>query len=70
MRKKLCILINLLFPAIVGYSVFAILFSLFTKVPSVGQQVANLWYIPLAIYTIYISFINVKDYKLAKQSNS
>ena len=46
MKKILCFLINIL-PVFVGYGVFAILLAIFTKIPSLGQQILNLWYIRL-----------------------
>lgn len=68
MKKILYFLISIL-PIITGYGVFAILLSLFSKVPGVGQQIVNIWYIPFSIFTMYVFYIILKDYRLMKQNN-
>ena len=66
---KKVLLLNI-FPITVGYSVFAILLTIFTNVPKVGQQIQNIWYIPFSIFTLYVFYIILKDYRLIKQNNS
>jgi len=68
MKKILCFLINIL-PVFVGYGVFAILLAIFTKIPSLGQQILNLWYIPFAIISFYMFYTALKDFRSAKQNN-
>jgi len=65
---KKVLLLNI-FPITVGYSVFAILLTIFTNVPKVGQQIQNIWYIPFSIFTLYVFYIILKDYRLIKQNN-
>jgi len=48
---KKVLLMNV-FPAFVGYGIFAILLATFSKIPSVGQQILNIWYIPFSIFTL------------------
>lgn len=62
------VILSNIFPIFVGYSVFAILLSIFSKVPNYGQQIVNIWYIPFIILTGYISYTILKDYRLIKQS--
>jgi hypothetical protein len=62
---KKVLLLNI-FPISVGYSVFAILLAIFSKIPGYGQQILNIWYIPFSIFTMYVFFIIWKDYRLIK----
>lgn len=48
---KKVLLMNV-FPAFVGYGIFAILLATFSKIPSVGQEILNIWYIPFSIFTL------------------
>jgi len=65
---KKVLLFNI-FPISVGYSVFAILLAIFSKIPGYGQQILNIWYIPFSIFTMYVFYIILKDYRLMKQNN-
>lgn len=67
-KKVLYFLISIL-PIVTGYGVFAILLSLFSKVPGVGQQIVNLWYIPFSIISFYMFYTALKDFRSAKQNN-
>ena len=60
---KKVLLMNV-FPAFVGYSIFAILLATFSKIPNVGQQILNIWYIPFSIFTMYVFFKIWKEYRL------
>jgi len=62
MKKILCFLINIL-PVLVGYSVFAILLAIFANIPGIGRQIANLWYIPFGIISIYMFYTGLKDFR-------
>lgn len=65
---KKVLLFNI-FPISVGYSIFAILLTIFSKIPGYGQKIQNIWYIPFAIFTLYVFYIILKDYHLIKQNN-
>lgn len=68
MKKNTNLLINI-FPLFIAYSVFAILLAIFAKIPSVGQQILNLWYIPFTIISFYMFYTVLKDFRSAKQNN-
>lgn len=63
------VILSNIFPIFVGYSVFAILLSIFSKVPNYGQQILNIWYIPFMIVTIYMCYTIFKDFRTIKQNN-
>lgn len=65
---KKVLLFNI-FPISVGYSVFAILLAIFSKIPGYGQKILNIWYIPFMIVTIYMCYTIFKDFRTIKQNN-
>ncbi|XOQ17883.1 MAG: hypothetical protein ACFWUA_05160 [Sporanaerobacter sp.] len=68
MKKFFYLLINIL-PIVVGYGVFAILLIIFGRIPSVGQSILKLWYIPFTILTTYMCYIILKDFRSTKPTN-
>jgi len=63
------VILSNIFPIFVGYSVFAVLLSIFSKIPKYGQQILNIWYIPFMIVTIYMCYTIFKDFRTIKQNN-
>lgn len=66
MKTALNIIFNIVIPVVVGYAVFGVLLSLFVKIPEIGLIVANVWYLPFTILTIYMGYEVLKDFHIAQ----
>lgn len=64
MKTVLNILFNIVIPVVVGYVVFGVLLSLFTKIPEIGLMVSNVWYLPFTILTVYMIYTVLRDFRI------
>lgn len=64
MKTVLNILFNIVIPVVVGYAVFGVLLSLFTKIPEIGLMVSNVWYLPFTILTVYMIYDVLRDFRI------
>ena len=65
MKKFLNILIQIV-PVLCGYAVYGILYSLVTRIPTIGDIIASLWYVPFSVVTVYMAYQVAKDVRLSQ----
>lgn len=65
MKKFLNILIQIV-PVLVGYAVYGILYMLVTQIPTIGDIIASLWYVPFGVVTVYMAYQVAKDVRLSQ----
>lgn len=65
MEKFLKIFIKIA-PVLVGYAVYGILYMLVTRIPTIGDIIASLWYVPFGVVTVYMAYQVAKDVRLSQ----